>query len=465
MLRAELLVRRGRYREAEVIARAAIADIDAEDPRVSRLWCLVGRANHLLCDGYRASEAYQGATQTATSEKVAAEAAWGGLVTAIELEVEGLQEQLEAFERVAPSSPDYQIRVGLGRFLTKSLDQSIERGWDDVESARLLTGVASDPMIISNVHNVAIWTAMLRARYRDAISYANEAISYCTAYDLEFAQAYCLCNRAAAFVGVGRYAEARRDLSTLQDHLRTHPDPYLALMTAAAETKVSLIAPAHAWSRKARQPATEPQTWEATGDEPVARVALGYLLAHTAMADIKEGQIQRARERAERATRASRHVAVQTGASLASALADATAGRSGQSKPLSEALILAGKMGCLDFVVTVQRVFPELTSEVREEGALHVLQVALTNSDGGIARAGDDRLTALTKREREVAELLAAGLSNRDIARRLVIEPSTTKVHVRRVMKKLGVDSRLAAALRLRELTEEETAAQSEGAG
>jgi DNA-binding NarL/FixJ family response regulator len=122
-------------------------------------------------------------------------------------------------------------------------------------------------------------------------------------------------------------------------------------------------------------------------------------------------------------------------------------------------------MGCLDFVVTVQRVFPELTSEVREEGALHVLQVALTNSDDGIARAGGDRLTALTKREREVAELLAAGLSNRDIARRLVIEPSTAKVHVRRVMKKLGVDSRLAAALRLRELTEEEAAAQGEGAG
>jgi DNA-binding CsgD family transcriptional regulator len=52
----------------------------------------------------------------------------------------------------------------------------------------------------------------------------------------------------------------------------------------------------------------------------------------------------------------------------------------------------------------------------------------------------------LTRREREILELVSQGLSNRQIARTLWIAESTVKVHIHHVLKKLGVRSRTEAA-------------------
>ncbi|MFW6718825.1 response regulator [Streptomyces sp. MAR4 CNY-716] len=52
------------------------------------------------------------------------------------------------------------------------------------------------------------------------------------------------------------------------------------------------------------------------------------------------------------------------------------------------------------------------------------------------------RLNALTERETEVMQLVAAGLTNDEIAARLVLSPATAKTHVSRIMTKLGVRDR-----------------------
>ncbi len=58
------------------------------------------------------------------------------------------------------------------------------------------------------------------------------------------------------------------------------------------------------------------------------------------------------------------------------------------------------------------------------------------------ARRPSDELASLTERESEVMALVAAGLSNDEIARRLVVSPATAKTHVSRVMSKLAVRDR-----------------------
>ncbi len=62
------------------------------------------------------------------------------------------------------------------------------------------------------------------------------------------------------------------------------------------------------------------------------------------------------------------------------------------------------------------------------------------------AAQASDVLAQLTRREREVLELVAQGLSNKEIARALVITTNTVKRHLKSIFEKLGVHTRAAAA-------------------
>ncbi len=71
---------------------------------------------------------------------------------------------------------------------------------------------------------------------------------------------------------------------------------------------------------------------------------------------------------------------------------------------------------------------------------------ALLRQLGGPNKTGPKRRTELTRREDEVLELLALGLSNAEIGERLFISPKTAEHHVGRILSKLGLRSRAEAA-------------------
>jgi len=74
---------------------------------------------------------------------------------------------------------------------------------------------------------------------------------------------------------------------------------------------------------------------------------------------------------------------------------------------------------------------PSITRRLIEEFAAHAKEPQPTEG-----------LEQLTAREREVMALVAAGLSNDEIAQRLFVSPATAKTHVSRAMVKLGARDR-----------------------
>ncbi|MCX4820903.1 response regulator transcription factor [Streptomyces sp. NBC_01142] len=61
--------------------------------------------------------------------------------------------------------------------------------------------------------------------------------------------------------------------------------------------------------------------------------------------------------------------------------------------------------------------------------------------------AGDERLAVLSERERAVLELIGAGLTNREIGKKLYLSEKTVKNHISRLLSKLGVERRVQAAV------------------
>lgn len=88
---------------------------------------------------------------------------------------------------------------------------------------------------------------------------------------------------------------------------------------------------------------------------------------------------------------------------------------------------------------------PEMTAKL--VSAFQALPTGAPPAEPPAAPPPADPIDTLSPREREILECIAQGASNKEIARTLAIAEPTVKIHVQHILRKLGLSSRVQAAV------------------
>jgi DNA-binding NarL/FixJ family response regulator len=167
-------------------------------------------------------------------------------------------------------------------------------------------------------------------------------------------------------------------------------------------------------------------------------VRLG-LTGHRALAQLSRAQVLAALGKPEQSAKLAQNAAEafsQAGCKADAGRAHLVAGMVASDRSqLRQAQALLGECGMAELAKLARR----------EQRRLDALSPDPKTAESGIE--------ALTRRQRMVADLVAQGLTNREIARQLDVTSKTVEMHLAQIFAKLGVTSRAAVATRVSQAT------------
>jgi LuxR family transcriptional regulator, maltose regulon positive regulatory protein len=431
VLEAELAGREGDAARAERIALQAAKE---GDPGLRfRALCLAGRGAHLDNRASAALAHFRQAESLAATSAETQEARWGALLCAVSFgDRTELKKALEAFLSYEPQSADEILRAANARLCTALL---IGGGLDEaVDEALAASSLAadSDPVIASSYFNALSRCFILLGRYDDALSLADRSIDLAESARLRFAVPHGLISKAVALLGLQDHAGVEDALDKAERLAADIHDRHNLVDARAVRSRLALSL----GDTEAAISATDEPPYgviDAMRAEYVATRALALACA---------GQIAEAEYQLDTLT----EVSTQPDASGLSVAARAViAARQRDLASVGDQLHKLMRLGILDPLIVAERGSPELSAALEELDDPSLIALVRVKSNHG-AKQGS-LLDSLTPRELEVLQLLARGRTNREIAATLVIAEVTAKVHVRHILRKLGVRSRTEAAV------------------
>jgi LuxR family maltose regulon positive regulatory protein len=438
---AELRLREGSFDPA--VALGACAGEVLGGDLAARAHLVAARAAHLANRTKLRDKHLALAGKSANQPKTESDFRWLRFVAAHEDE-RPIAYQL-ADELLPPdqATHDHALRVA-----TANLHMGLARGplLEHLEAAQTcvaLVDTASDPYTSTSTLNLLAFGLYAAGRYSEALAIADKELKIAREFELPFVFPYAEVNRASCFTALRDFARARRALSNVERHVRATSDPYLMSLHAIQSAALEL---AHGNLDRALEHL-------APGEHP--RAAAGIRGEHNALRSLvltALGRFEEATRYADKALDLTHGIEARALLSAASAVSSAVHGQSAECIEAYKEIVDSGYAYVLPLAWRARfEVAATLLTDREHRGA--VLNLLVGSKDTAIAKRSGvpvprqaSRRLDLSPREEEVCELLAEGRTNQEIATMLFISLSTTKVHVKHILEKLGVRSRVEAA-------------------
>ena len=337
-------------------------------------------------------------------------------------------------------------------FLARHLASPLREPLDQALGAREIMSRSGNPAARLAYRNNLGYSLVLAARYAEAEEVANEAIDDAQSVGMQFPLLHLLHVRALAFAGMRKFGRATVDLNrAIREAERTHNPAHINVTLTG---RLRILLAQHRLDDAAR-----------LADVPIVEpneAIVGFFAEYEACRGLTLAAVDRLDEALHLVADAeirSRTTETQTTAAWTRVIVSLRSERGSLPDAIADAVRVTLDTGALDSFVCAYRAAPDLLVHELTANLPREFTDAIANAhDWRMAREAEvpvarERLaapSALTGREREVYDLLAQGLSNRAIATALYISEVTVKLHVRRILAKVGARSRAEAAARYR---------------
>jgi LuxR family transcriptional regulator, maltose regulon positive regulatory protein len=457
LARAELLIRKGEMSAAAAVARDTARRLTPDHPDYAWACNATGRALHFTSQEDEAFRAFEKGRRAASNDEDLKDALWGQLLAITEIDPTKMPVYLDELESRYSNDLDVRLRLAVGRYGTAEQTHSVAGEWSRFAALLDSLEYSKDALASTSFLAIASVVARFSADYGLSRDLAERAVRMCRELRFDLGLGASLLHLAAAELGLRSFRQAHQNLVAFRRTTISREDPFYQVESLTLKARL------HAY--RGDLSAALATHRELVGIAAPPR-ALGSHLAAHAILLAASGDVDTARNTNERARENGSNIEMIYFADLADAIIQDVSGDHDAFNVQAAQLVTdCDQAGYLDGLVFAYRVYPRLLSaaisNAEAAGVLARLLVRsrdfkLAHSEGIEMRVdeADEPLGGLTRRELEVLTLLSQGLSNSEIATRLFITPSTAKVHVRNIFAKLGVRTRLQAALRAHELLE-----------
>lgn len=437
---AELRLRQGDFDHS--LALAACASDALAGDLCTRAHLLAAKAAHLATRPELRARHVTAAEDSATTPRTHADLLWLRFLSAADTESPDAEQFALALSEANDGSHNHALRIATAKVYLGFNYGKLRERVDAAEECVALADRAADPYASTSLLNAYSSALQMCGRYSDALKATDKEAAIASEFGLTFVTTYAELNRTAALTALREFAGARRALSIVERQAPASADPFvhsrLAVHSAVfAISKGDLVRATDHLARGSHARTTR-------SGRGASHALHALLLSAMDRCEEAEDEVRTALAHSQ---------TVETHAFLAAGAAIRAAARGDSAECIRayEEIVVSGAVYAL---VVAWRARYEVAATLLKSGEHRdaVRQLLLDANDTAIAkRAGisvprlADRRLGLSAREQEVCELLAQGRTNQEIATMLFISLSTTKVHVKHILEKLGVRSRVEA--------------------